>query len=91
MIVAVDPRYFRPTKVEALFGDPSKATAENGERFVNDCVAKIADFIIEFSKIKSAPDPKKFGIELNQLKNTVNELINQKSKNVSLKIVKMFI
>jgi GDPmannose 4,6-dehydratase len=27
-IVAVDPRYFRPTEVETLLGDPSKAKAE---------------------------------------------------------------
>ena len=25
LIVAVDPRYFRPTEVETLLGDPSKA------------------------------------------------------------------
>ncbi|MFY7865824.1 GDP-mannose 4,6-dehydratase [Roseateles sp.] len=29
-IVAVDPRYFRPTEVETLLGDPSKAEAELG-------------------------------------------------------------
>jgi GDPmannose 4,6-dehydratase len=29
-IVAVDPRYFRPTEVETLLGDPSKAKAELG-------------------------------------------------------------
>jgi GDPmannose 4,6-dehydratase len=28
--VAVDPRYFRPTEVETLLGDPSKAKAELG-------------------------------------------------------------
>jgi len=30
MIVAVDPRYFRPTEVETLLGDPSKAKAKLG-------------------------------------------------------------
>ncbi|PKO52119.1 MAG: GDP-mannose 4,6 dehydratase, partial [Betaproteobacteria bacterium HGW-Betaproteobacteria-20] len=25
VIVAIDPRYFRPTEVETLLGDPSKA------------------------------------------------------------------
>ena len=29
-IVAVDPRYFRPTEVETLLGDPSKAKAQLG-------------------------------------------------------------
>ncbi|MFQ5468981.1 MAG: GDP-mannose 4,6-dehydratase [Gammaproteobacteria bacterium] len=29
-IVAVDPRYFRPTEVETLLGDPSKAKADLG-------------------------------------------------------------
>lgn len=31
VIVAVDPRYFRPTEVEALLGDPSKAKAKVGQ------------------------------------------------------------
>jgi len=30
MIVAVDPRYFRPTEVETLLGDPSNAKAKLG-------------------------------------------------------------
>ena len=29
-IVAVDPRYYRPTEVETLLGDPSKAKAKLG-------------------------------------------------------------
>ena len=29
-IVRVDPRYFRPTEVETLLGDPSKAKAKLG-------------------------------------------------------------
>ncbi len=29
-IVAVDPRYFRPTEVETLLGDPSKAKTKLG-------------------------------------------------------------
>lgn len=29
-IVSVDPRYFRPTEVEALLGDPSKAKEKLG-------------------------------------------------------------
>jgi GDPmannose 4,6-dehydratase len=30
VIVAVDPRYFRPTEVETLLGDPSKAKDKLG-------------------------------------------------------------
>jgi GDPmannose 4,6-dehydratase len=30
VIVAVDPRYFRPAEVESLLGDPSKAKADMG-------------------------------------------------------------
>jgi GDPmannose 4,6-dehydratase len=30
MVVRVDPRYFRPTEVETLLGDPSKAKAKLG-------------------------------------------------------------
>ncbi len=32
VIVRVDPRYFRPTEVETLLGDPSKAHAKLGWR-----------------------------------------------------------
>ena len=30
LIVSVDPKYFRPTEVETLLGDPSKAKQEMG-------------------------------------------------------------
>ena len=30
MVVKIDPRYFRPTEVETLLGDPSKAKAKLG-------------------------------------------------------------
>ena len=30
LIVAIDPRYFRPTEVESLLGDPSKAKEKLG-------------------------------------------------------------
>ncbi len=29
-MIAIDPRYFRPTEVETLLGDPSKAKRELG-------------------------------------------------------------
>jgi len=37
----------------------------------------------EFAKIKSAPDPKTFGLKLNKLKTDVETLISEKSKTVS--------
>ena len=40
----------------------------------------------EFSKIKSATDPKAFGQQLNQLKTDVENLISEKSKTVSSEI-----
>ena len=30
MVVKIDPRYFRPTEVETLLGDPAKAKAKLG-------------------------------------------------------------
>jgi GDPmannose 4,6-dehydratase len=30
VVVCIDPRYFRPTEVETLLGDPSKAKAKLG-------------------------------------------------------------
>jgi GDPmannose 4,6-dehydratase len=46
LIVAVDPRYFRPTEVETLLGDPSKAKRELGwvprtsfDRLVDEMIA----------------------------------------------------
>ena len=30
MVVRIDPRYFRPTEVETLLGDPSKAKQKLG-------------------------------------------------------------
>jgi GDPmannose 4,6-dehydratase len=30
VVVKIDPRYFRPTEVETLLGDPSKAKAKLG-------------------------------------------------------------
>jgi len=43
-IVAVDPRYFRPTEVETLLGDPSKAKSELGwvpQTSFNELVAEM--------------------------------------------------
>lgn len=47
VIVAVDPRYFRPTEVETLLGDPSKAHRELGwvpETSFDQLVAEMVDY-----------------------------------------------
>ena len=60
-IVAVDPRYFRPTEVETLLGDPSKAKAKLGwepritfDELVGDMVAEDLDSAKRDRLIKNA-------------------------------------
>lgn len=46
VLVEIDPRYFRPTEVELLIGDPSKAQAELGwkaETPLHDLIADMMD------------------------------------------------
>jgi GDPmannose 4,6-dehydratase len=53
-VIAVDPRYFRPTEVDLLIGDPSKAARELGWKPVtkfSDLVRKMA--LADFEKISS--------------------------------------
>ena len=63
IIVQVDPRYFRPTEVETLLGDPSKAKKDlnwtpkiSFDELVNEMIshdlgeAKIQKSIIELDK-----------------------------------------
>jgi len=47
------PRRWIYTTKDTGVGNPVMATAENGERFVKDCIDKIARFIVEFSEVKS--------------------------------------
>lgn len=50
VITRVDPRYFRPTEVETLLGDPSKAKAELGwvpKTSFGDLVAEMMRFDLE--------------------------------------------
>jgi GDPmannose 4,6-dehydratase len=45
-LVRIDPRYFRPTEVEQLLGDPSKARAKLGWRHkisFKELVAEMVD------------------------------------------------
>ncbi len=51
-VVAVDPRYFRPTEVETLLGDPSKAQAELGWTLKTSFDELVAEMVRE--DLKSA-------------------------------------
>ncbi len=60
-IVAVDPRYFRPTEVETLLGDPSKAKQELGwearisfAELVKEMVAADHEAAKRFALVKNA-------------------------------------
>ena len=44
-IVRVDPRYFRPTEVETLLGDPSKAKEKLGWTLKYDLAALVKDMV----------------------------------------------
>jgi creatinine amidohydrolase len=50
------PRRWIYTTKDTGVGDPSKATPENGERFVKACIEKIAQYFVDFSAIKSEID-----------------------------------
>ena len=53
VIIRVDPRYFRPTEVETLLGDPSKAKAELGwvpEITFDTLVAEMVDHDLDEAK-----------------------------------------
>jgi GDPmannose 4,6-dehydratase len=45
VVVAVDPAYFRPTEVELLIGDPTRAKAELGWEPQYDLPALVADMV----------------------------------------------
>jgi GDPmannose 4,6-dehydratase len=52
-IVRVDPRYFRPTEVEALLGDPSKAKADLGwipEITLDEMIAEMVDHDLNIAR-----------------------------------------
>ncbi len=52
-VLEIDPRYFRPTEVDILLGDPSKAKAELGwepELSLDDLVADMMESDIELMK-----------------------------------------
>jgi len=45
LLVEVDPQYFRPTEVELLIGDPSKAKEKLGWKFEYDINALVKDMV----------------------------------------------
>ncbi len=45
VLVEIDPRYFRPTEVDSLLGDPSKARAELGWSHKTSFHALVADMV----------------------------------------------
>jgi GDPmannose 4,6-dehydratase len=66
VVVKIDPRYFRPTEVETLLGDPSKAKAELGwvpEITVQEMCAEMVAVDLEEAKKHSLL--KKHGYKLN--------------------------
>jgi GDPmannose 4,6-dehydratase len=46
-VVRVDPRYFRPTEVETLLGDPSKAKARLGWKLEHSFEELVAEMVAE--------------------------------------------
>ena len=44
-VIAIDPRYFRPTEVELLIGDPSKAKEKLGWTLKYDLAALVKDMV----------------------------------------------
>ena len=47
VLVEVDPRYFRPTEVDLLLGDPSKARKKLGWTHKTDLAALCAEMVRE--------------------------------------------
>jgi GDPmannose 4,6-dehydratase len=50
-VVAVDPRYFRPTEVELLIGDPTKAKTQLGWTLKYDLPALVKDMMTSDVKL----------------------------------------
>jgi GDPmannose 4,6-dehydratase len=55
-IVKVDPRYFRPTEVETLLGDPTKAREKLGWRPTTSFEALVAEMVREDSRSAAQED-----------------------------------
>ncbi len=57
MLVQVDPRYFRPTEVDALIGDPGKAWEKLGWRHEGKLDDLIGEMMREDLKIMARAVP----------------------------------
>ena len=65
-VVRIDPRYFRPTEVETLLGDPSKAKAKLGwvpEITLDQMVAEMVES--DLAQAKQHALLKKHGFSVN--------------------------
>ncbi|SHG87865.1 GDP-mannose 4,6-dehydratase, partial [Kaistia soli DSM 19436] len=51
VLVAIDPRYFRPTEVELLIGNPAKAKAKLGWSHETGLDALVAEMMVEDLKV----------------------------------------
>ena len=50
VVIRIDPRYFRPTEVQTLLGDPSKAQAKLGWRPTTTLEQLVAEMVFEDNK-----------------------------------------
>ena len=51
VLVQIDPRYFRPTEVDLLIGNPAKAHAKLGWRHETDMDGLLAEMVSEDLKV----------------------------------------
>ena len=69
VIVKVDPRYFRPTEVETLLGDPAKAKAELGwvpETTLDEMVAEMVAHDLDRAKRHALLQRHGYGVAMSQ-------------------------
>ena len=57
MLVEVDPRYFRPTEVDLLVGDPTKAHEKLGWRHETKLDDLVAEMVREDLKVMARAVP----------------------------------
>jgi GDPmannose 4,6-dehydratase len=59
VLVEIDPRYFRPTEVESLLGDPSKAQRKLGWKHTVKFESLVAEMVDEDLRLLKAPEPRR--------------------------------
>jgi len=50
------PRPWTIVSTDTGIGNPEKASKEKGQRYLDDCIKKIADFFIELAQVKEMND-----------------------------------